>query len=327
MREITYAQALREAMAEEMKKDKNVLLIGEDVGRGYRGCFGVSTGLYEEFGPTQIIDTPISENTILGSGIGASFLGMKPIVEIMFADFVGVCFDGVLNQAAKIRFMSGDQFNLNLVVRLPGGCGGGTGPHHSQCLESIFLSIPGIKIALPSNAYDAKGLLKTSINLGEPVLFFEHKRLYKTKSKVPGEEYSIPLGEGRVVRKGGDLTIVAISYMVNVAIEATDELREKYDLSIEIIDPRTIVPLDIGIIADSVKKTSKLVILEEGSIRGGVGAEISSRVSEEVFDYLDYPIKRIASKNIPIPMTPLLGKAVIPNKDSVIKDIINFLDL
>mgnify|MGYP001121168238 CR=1 FL=1 len=291
MREIMYSQALREAMSQEMRKDRNVLLIGEDVGKGYRGVFGVSTGMFEEFGESQIIDTPISENTILGTGIGTALMGMKPIVEMMFEDFIAVCFDGILNQAAKIKFMSGDQFNLNLVVRLPGGSGNGTGPHHSQCLESIFMSIPGLKIALPSNAYDAKGLLKTSINLGEPVLFFEHKKLYKTKAEVPEEEYSIPFGKGKIVKEGSDLTIVALSYMVNVAKESALELENKYGLDVEIIDPRTIVPLDINIIGNSVKKTSKLVILEEGVLRGGVGAEICSQVNENFFDYLDKPTK------------------------------------
>lgn len=311
-------------MAEEMRKDTSVLLVGEDVGEGYRGCFGVSTGLFEEFGTTQIIDTPIAENTILGIGIGVALLGMKPIVEIMFEDFIGVCFDGILNQASKIKFMSGDQYNLNLVVRLPGGSGGGTGPHHSQCLEPIFMCIPGLKLVTPSNAYDAKGLLKTSISLREPVLFFEHKKLYKTKSEIPEEEYTIPLGKGKIVRVGNDLTIVATLYMVNVAIEVARELEDKYGLAVEIIDPRTIVPLDLDIIAKSIRKTSKLVILEESILRGGLGAEISSQINEKFFDYLDYPVKRIGSKNMPIPMTPSLEKAVIPNKDSVVREINQF---
>ena len=327
MREITYSQALREAMSQEMREDSSVLLIGEDVGGGYRGCFGVSTGMLEEFGENQIIDTPISENTILGAGIGAALMGMKPIVEMMFEDFIAVCFDGILNQAAKVKFMSGDQFSLNLVVRLPGGSGNGTGPHHSQCLESIFMSIPGLKIAVPSNAYDAKGLLKTSINLGEPVLFFEHKKLYKTKSEVPEEAYSIPFGKGKIIKEGSDLTIVALSYMVNIALESVLELENKYGLNVEIIDPRTIVPLDIDIIGESVKKTSKLIILEEGVLRGGVGAEICSQTNEKFFDYLDYPIKRIASKNMPVPMSPLLEKAMIPNKDSVLDEIKEYLKL
>ena len=326
MRDITYSEALREAMTEEMKKDKNVILIGEDVGEGYKGCFGVSKGKFEEFGPQQIIDTPISENSILGAGIGASLIGMKPIVEIMFSDFIAVCFDGVINQAAKVRFMSGEQYKLNLVVRLPGGSGGGTGPHHSQCLESIFLSIPGLKIAIPSNAYDAKGLLKTAISHGDPVLFFEHKKLYKQKFEVPKEEYTIPFGKGRTVREGKDLTIFATSYMVTIAVEVAERLKEKQSLEIEIIDPRTLVPLDLELIINSVKKTSKLITLEEGPLRGGIGAEISSLINESCFDHLDYPIKRIGSKNIPIPMSGPMEEEVIPNIESVDKEILGFLE-
>ncbi len=325
MREISYAQALREAMSEEIRKDEGVILIGEDVGEGYRGCFGVSTGMIEEFGPNRIIDTPISENTILGSGIGAALMGMKPIVEMMFSDFIAVCFDGILNQAAKIKFMSGDQFNLNLVVRLPGGSGGGTGPHHSQSLEGLFQSIPGINIVLPSNAYDAKGLLKTCINLGEPVLFFEHKKLYKKKSDVPEEEYTIPLGKGKVVKEGSDLTIVAVSHVVEVAKEVSEVLKKEDGLSVEIVDPRSIVPLDLDTIGKSVQKTAKLIILEEGPMRGGIGAEVSSLVTEQYFDYLDYPIKRIASKNMPVPMTPSLEKEVIPGSEKVIEMVRDFL--
>jgi len=317
MREITYNEAIREA--------SNVILIGEDVGEGYKGCFGVSTGLFEEFGKNQIIDTPISENCIMGAGIGTALLGMKPIVEMMFSDFISVCFDGIFNQAAKVRFMSGEQYSLNMVVRLPGGSGGGTGPHHSQCLESIFLSIPGIKIANPSNAYDAKGLLKTAISSGDPVLFFEHKKLYKQKYIVPKEEYTIPFGEGRIVKEGKDLTIVAISYMVSVAVEVAKELKDEKGLDIEIIDPRTIIPLDTGIISDSVKKTSRLVTLEEGAQRGGVGSEIVALINEKCFDYLDSPMKRIASKNTPIPMSLPLEKQIIPNKNSIKREILEYL--
>jgi len=327
MRQISYAEALREALTEEMRKDEKVILIGEDVGSGYGGVFGVSNGLFKEFGPKKIIDTPIAENTILGAGIGAAMLGMKPVLEIMFSDFVAVCFDGILNQASKVKFISGDQYNLNLVVRLPGGSGNGTGPQHSQCLESIFLSIPGLKIAVPSNAYDAKGLLKTSINLASPVLFFEHKKLYKNKGDVPEEEYFIPFGKGRIIRKGSDLTLLATSYMVKIAAEVAEELKTKFNVDIEIIDPRTLVPLDIEIIVDSVKKTGKLITLEEGILRGGIGSEISSIITENCFDCLDYPVKRIASKNTAIPMSPSLENAVIPNKESVILEIKKFLSL
>lgn len=326
MREISYSEALREAIREEMLKDKNVFMIGEEVGQGYAGVFGVSHGLYEEFGGNQIIDTPIAENNMLGAAIGAALLGMKPIVEIMFSDFIAVCFDGILNQAAKIKFMSADQYNLNLVIRLPGGEGAGTGPHHSQCLESLFMTIPGIKIVNPSNAYDAKGLLKTCLNLGEPVLFFEHKKLYKIKSEVPEEEYTIPLGQGNIVRKGKDITLVALSYMVNVAIEAAQELNEKYNIDVEVVDLRTLVPLDIETIAQSVKKTSKIAILEETVLRGGIGSEIGAIICEQYMDYLDAPIKRIATRNMPIPMPDSLSKVVIPNKERVISEITLMFD-
>jgi pyruvate dehydrogenase E1 component beta subunit len=324
-RDLTYAEALREAMREEMKKDKGVFLVGEDVGQGYRGCFAVSTGLYEEFGPSQIIDTPISENTILGCGIGASLAGMKPIVEMMFADFVAVAFDGILNQAAKVRMMSANQYKLNLVIRLPGGSKNGTGPQHSQSLESIFMSIPGIKIACPVTPYDAKGLLKEAINHEDPVIFFEHKKLYSLKGPVPEEEYKIPFGNARIAREGKDLTIIAISYMVNVALEAAEILKEKHNLEIEVIDPRTIVPFDLETVGKSLKKTNKAIIIEEGIKRDGVGAEISSLIMENFFDYLDFPVKRIASKNSIIPMSPRLEKAVIPDKESVVKEIEDLL--
>jgi pyruvate dehydrogenase E1 component beta subunit len=327
MRVIKYSDALREAMREEMAKDEDVILIGEDIGQGYRGCFGVSTGLYEEFGPERIIDTPISENSILGLGIGTALMGMKPIVEMMFSDFVAVCFDGVLNQVSKIKFMSGDQFDLNFVLRLPGGAGNGTGPHHSQCLESMIMGIPGLNIAIPSNAYDAKGLLKTSINHGNPVVFFEHKKLYKTEGEVPEKEYTIPFGKGIVRRKGKDLTIVAVSYMVKVAEEVAGELEQSHGIDIEVIDLRTLIPLDTQIIGKSLEKTNKLLILEEGIERSGIAAEISYQVNEEYSDYLDYPIKRICSKNSSIPMTPNLEKAIIPNKDSVVKEIIKYFEI
>jgi pyruvate dehydrogenase E1 component beta subunit len=324
MRTIKYSDALREAMREEMIKDENVVLIGEDVGQGYRGCFGVSTGLYEEFGPERIIDTPISENSILGLGIGMALMGMKPIVEMMFSDFLAVCFDGVFNQVSKVKFMSGDQFSLNFVLRLPGGAGNGTGPHHSQCLESIIMSIPGLNIAVPSGAYDAKGLLKTSINYGNPVVFFEHKKLYKTEEEVPEEEYTVPFGKGIVRREGKDLTIAAVSHMVKVAEEVAGELKESQGVEAEVIDLRTLVPLDTKIIGQSLEKTNKLLILEEGNERSGIAAEISYRVNEEYYDYLDYPIKRMGSKNCSIPMTPKLEEAIIPNKESIVQEAVSY---
>ncbi len=321
------AEALREAIREEMRKDKNVILIGQEIGKGYEGIFGVSTGLMGEFGPSQIVDTPIIENTMLGCGIGAALLGMKPIVEIMFADFSTVCFDGIVNQAAKIGYMSGDQYALNLVIRLPGGGGQGMGPHHSQCLESLFMGVPGLKLVAPSNAYDAKGLLKTCINLGEPVLFFENRKLYKMKSGVPEEEYTVPIGKGKIVREGRDLTLVAVSYMVKVAEKVAEDLKNQKGIEAEIIDLRTIVPLDEEIIAASIEKTSRVAILEEGHLRGSIGSEISAVIAEKYMDFLDHPIQRIGSKNVPIPASITLERAAIPNRESVYQDICRFFDL
>jgi len=321
MREITYSEALREAIWQKMKEDKKVIMIGEEIGQGYAGVFGVSKGLYDEFGPKRIIDTPIAENSIMGAAIGASLLGFKPIVEIMFADFIAVCFDGVLNQAAKVRFMSNNQYSLNLVVRLPGGEGSGTGPHHSQCLESLFMAIPGLKIANPSNAYDAKGLLSSAIEMDDPVLFFEHKKLYKTKGNVPENPYKIEFGKANIAKAGKDITLVALSYMVSVALSAAEELYDKYAIDVEVIDPRTLVPLDTGTIAESVKKTSRLAVLEESYERGGIGSEIGSIICQNYMDALDCPIKKIASKNVPIPMPPSLCGEVIPDKDRVVEEI------
>ena len=221
--------------------------------------------------------------------------------------------------------MSNGQYHANIVVRTPGGTRGGTGPHHSQCLEALFMHVPGLQVAVPASPYDAKGLLKTAIHNGEPVLFFEHKMLYKLKGDVPEEEYTIPFGQGRIIREGNDLTVVAVSNMVTVAREAAVALKEQTGLDVEIIDPRTLVPLDMEMIGESVKKTHKAVILEEGVLRGGVGSEITARINDTVFDWLDFPVKRIAARNMPIPMTPHMEQAVLPGKDRVVQEIRDFL--
>ena len=326
MRELTYRDALKEAIIELMEKDKDIILIGEDIGRGYEGTFGVTKGLYDIFGPERVKDTPICEATIIGCAIGASLLGLKTISEVMFEDFIFVCMDHIANQAAKIKLISANQFKLNMVIRTPCGASG-YGAQHSQCLESIFMHLPGILIVMPSNAYDAKGLLKTAVYAGDPVLFIEHQKLYKEKYEVPEEDYTIPFGKGNIVKEGSDYTVVAFSNMVNIAKTAAIELKNNYDVDIEIIDPRTLVPLDIDIIINSVKKTSRLAILEEGVLRGGVGAEIASQIYENVIEYLDFPVKRIASKNTIIPLSTPLEKAVIPNKEKFIQEIINSLKL
>jgi acetoin:2,6-dichlorophenolindophenol oxidoreductase subunit beta len=326
MKRINYRDAIKEAIVEEMRNDKSLILLGEDIAKGYEGCFGVTKGICEEFGLERILDTPISEASIIGGAIGASMLGMKTIAEIMFEDFITVCFDGIVNQAAKIKILSGGQYNLNMVVRTPGGSGG-FGAQHSQCLESIFMHFPGLYIAIPSNAYDAKGLLKTAISYGEPVLFFEHQRLYKSEAEIPDEEYTIPFGKGNIVKEGKDLSVISFSNMLNVSVSAANKLEEKHGLSIEVIDPRTLVPLDLELIKNSVKKTSKLIIIEEGVLRAGVGSEISSEITECCFDYLDYPVKRIASKNFLIPISPLMEKQVIPDELRIVSEIERFLDI
>ncbi|MCL4415532.1 MAG: alpha-ketoacid dehydrogenase subunit beta [Actinobacteria bacterium] len=323
---IKYRDALNQAISEEMRKDKNLVILGEDIACGYEGCFGVTAGLFNEFGGERVVDTPISEAGIIGTAIGASMLGMKTIAEIMFEDFITVCFDGIVNQAAKLRIISGNQYNLNMVVRTPGGAGG-LGAQHSQCLESIFMHFPGLYIAIPSNAYDAKGLLKTAINLGDPVIFFEHQKLYNTEYEVPQEEYYLPFGKANLIKEGKDLSIVSFSNMVNTALEAIREIENMHGISIELIDPRTLVPFDYEMLTNSVRKTNKLIIIEEGVLRSGTGSEISAEINERCFDYLDYPVKRIASKNFLIPLNPVMEKNVIPGKERIIKEILEFLSL
>jgi acetoin:2,6-dichlorophenolindophenol oxidoreductase subunit beta len=324
MAKVKYREAIRQALIEEMTKDKDIIIVGEDIANGYEGCFGVTAGLVKEFGEKRIIDTPISEASIIGAAMGASMLGLKTIAEIMFEDFITVAFDGIVNQAAKLRVMSGGQFNLNMVIRTPGGAGG-LGVHHSQCLESVFMSFPGLYIAIPSNSFDAKGLLKKAINYGDPVIFFEHKKLYNSESEVPTEDYQIDFGKASIIKEGSDLTLVAFSYMVNVAQEAIKDIEEKHGVEIELIDPRTLVPLDYDSIIKSVKKTNKLVIIEEGVLRSGVGSEIAAEIGEKCFDYLDYPIKRVGAKNYPVPLNPLMSKAIVPDKAKLVAVLEDFL--
>ena len=323
---LKYRDAIRITIEEELRRDKDLILIGEEIRDGYQGCFGVTKGMCKEFDPDRIIDTPISEASIIGAAMGASMLGLKTIAEIMFEDFITVCFDGIVNQAAKLKIISGDQFSLNMVIRTPGGSGG-LGIQHSQCLESIFMHFPGLYIAVPSNAYDAKGLLKTAINYGNPVLFFEHKRLYNMESEVPEEDYRIEFGKANLIKEGKDLTIVAFSYMVNVSKDAVIKVEKEYDVSIELIDPRTLVPMDYALIIESVKKTGRLMIVEEGVLRAGVGSEIAAEIQENCFDFLDSPVKRIASKNYLIPITPVMAESIVPDSELVQKEIKSILSL
>ncbi|MBP2076102.1 MULTISPECIES: alpha-ketoacid dehydrogenase subunit beta [Oceanobacillus] len=318
MREITYLEAVREAMSIEMRKNNDVFLMGEDIGV-YGGAFGVSRGMIEEFGPERIRNTPISEAGIAGAAVGSALTGMRPIMELQFSDFITIALDQIVNQAAKLRYMYGGKGKVPMVVRTPSGSGTGAAAQHSQSLEAWVTHIPGLKVVQPSTAYDAKGLLKAAMDDDNPVIFYEHKLLYKTSSEVPEEEYSIPLGKADVKREGTDITIVATAIMVHKALEAAAEL-EKEGISVEVVDPRTLVPLDTETIIESVAKTGHLVVVHEAVKRGGFGGEIASMIAEsEAFDYLDAPIKRLGGVETPIPYNPELEKAAIPQ----VPDIVN----
>ncbi|MGR6116847.1 alpha-ketoacid dehydrogenase subunit beta [Aeribacillus composti] len=320
MREITYLEAVREAMSQEMRKNEDVYILGEDIGV-YGGAFGVTRGMIEEFGPERVRNTPISEAAIAGAAVGSALTGMRPILELQFSDFITIAMDQLVNQAAKLRYMFGGKGKVPMVVRTPAGSGTGAAAQHSQSLEAWMAHIPGLKVVQPSTAYDAKGLLKAAIDDDNPVIFYEHKLLYKTKSHVPEEQYSIPLGKADIKRKGKDVTIVATAIMVHKALEAAKEL-EKEGIDVEIVDPRTLVPLDEETIVESVKKTGRVVVVHEAVKRGGYGGEIASVIAEsEAFDYLDAPIKRLGGLPVPIPYNPNLEKAAVPQVPDIIKAV------
>lgn len=313
----TYLEAIREAMQEEMRKDKSVFLLGEDIAT-YGGAFGVTRGMLEEFGEERIRNTPMSEMGIVGAATGAAMIGMRPIAEIMFMDFMGLITDQLINNSANFFHMSNGQFSVPMVVRTPAGAGRGYGATHSKSLEALLMCIPGLKIVAPSTAYDAKGLLKASIRDNNPVVFVEHKLLYGISGEVSEEDYTVPLGKAKIVKQGSDLTIIAHLRMNKLAIEAAEEL-EKQGIDVEVVDPRTLAPLDNKTILESVKKTGKVIIVEEGFKTAGVGAEISARIAEMAMDYLDAPILRIAGEDLPIPCCPTLENLCIPNKDIIIE--------
>jgi len=319
LRELTYAEAIREALRNALIKNPKVFLIGEDIG-AYGGAFKITNGFLEEFGPERIRDTPISEAAIVGAAIGAALMGLKPIAEIMYMDFIPICLEQLANQAAKIRFMSGGKLKVPIVVRTQYSLGRAHGAQHSQFLPAWFLQVPGLKVALPSTPYDAKGLLNQALKEENPVLYIECSLLYRVKGPVPEEDYCIPFGKADVKKEGSDVTVVAISRMVHEALAAAKILEEK-GLSIEVIDPRTIRPLDIETIVNSVKKTGRVVIAEDDHKTGGVGAEIAVSIIENAFDYLDAPITRVASPDIPIPFSPKLELEYMPNKDKLIQAI------
>ncbi len=324
MREIKYADALREALAEEMRRDKRVFVYGEDVELGY--AFTVCKGLLDEFGRERVFDTPICEQTIVGVAVGAAMMGMRPVPEIQFCDLLPMCMDQICNSAAKLRYMSGGQVSFPLVVRTPAGKWGGFAAQHSQTLDAWFINVPGLKVAVPATPYDAKGLLKTAIRDDNPVLFIERRLLYQTTGPVPEEEYLIPFGEAKLHREGKDVTIVAIGRMVVESLKAAEQL-EKEGVQVTVLDPRTLVPLDTQAILDSVRKTHRVVIVEEGHKRGGVGGEIGAMIAEEVLDELDAPIRRVASLDIPVPFNRTLEDHIFPSDQKIVeavRDVMSF---
>ncbi len=322
MREIEYREAIKEALIEEMDRDPKVFLIGEDIGI-YGGAFRAYKGLLDKYGPDRVINTPISELTIIGAGIGAALTGRRPVAELMFVDFATLAMDQIVNQAAKIRYMTGDSLSVPLVIRTQGGAGRGVAAQHSQSLEAWFYHVPGLKVVMPATAYDVKGLLKTAVRDDNPVIFIEHKMIYLLKGPVPEEEYTIPFGEADIKREGKDITIVAYSNMVFESLEAA-KILEKDGISCEVIDPRTLVPLDLDTILTSVKKTNRVVVVTEACRRGSVASDISARVTEKAFDFLDAPVKIVAGLNTPIPYNSTLEQASIPHASDIVKAVREF---
>lgn len=319
MRELTYAEALRETLRQVMQEDASVFMIGEDIGV-YGGAFGVSAGLIDEFGPERIIDTPISEAAITGACIGAALTGMRPVGEIQFMDFITLSMEQLVLQAAKIRFMFGGKAKVPFVLRTPAGSGTGAAAQHSESLENWFVHAPGLKVVMPSTPYDAKGLLRAAIYDDNPVIFVEHKLLYKTKGPVPAEPYKIPLSQSKVVREGSDLTIVATSIMVKRSLEAAEILAEE-GIQVEIIDPRTLKPLDMAPIEASVQKTGRALVVHEAVKTGGFGGEVVARIVEsEAFDYLEAPVRRLAGLDIPIPYNRTLEYHAVPQVETIVEE-------
>jgi len=311
-REITYGEAIKEALAEELRRDPTVFILGEDIAEAGT-TFKVLNGLVEEFGAERVLDTPISEPGFTGLAVGAGMTGMRPVVDIMFGDFSGLIMDQVANQAAKIHYMSGGKLKVPLVLRTTMGAGRRSAAQHSQSLQAWYSHIPGLKVVVPATPYDAKGLMKSAIRDDNPVVILEDKMMYKTvKGPVPAEEYTVPIGVADVKREGTDITLVATSSMVYVALDAA-KLLEEAGISAEVIDPRTLVPLDRQTIVESAKKTSRAIVIDEGYEQYGVTAELASIIADEAFYYLDAPVKRMGAMNVPIPFSPVLEDLTIPN--------------
>jgi acetoin:2,6-dichlorophenolindophenol oxidoreductase subunit beta len=312
-----YLEAINQALHEEMERDKNVFMAGIDIAE--RGdVFGATQGIYSKYGKARIMDTPIAENGIIGLAIGSAARGLRPVVTIMFMDFIGVCFDQILNQMAKMKYMYGGKVKLPLVVLTNAGAGTSSAAQHSQSLEVLLCHIPGLKVVMPSSAYDAKGLMKAAIREDNPVFFVQHKRLGRIREEVPEGDYEVPIGKAKVVREGKDITIVATSYMVHEALAAADRLKDR-GIEAEVVDPRTLVPMDIDTIVESVKKTHRVVVAHEAVRFCGIGAEIASQITERAFDYLDGPPMRIGAPSSPVPYSPALEKEWVPGVDEIME--------
>ncbi len=315
MRKLTMVEALREALIEEMGRDPRVILLGEDLRAGVP--FGVTKGLAEQFGEERVLDTPISEAAIIGASLGAAITGMRPVADMHFADFVTCAMDEVVNQIAKVRYMFGGQVDVPLVLRMPTGSVKGAAAHHSQSLEAWFAHTPGLRVVFPSTPADAKGLLKTCVRGLDPVLFCEHKRLYKMSGEIPEDELLIPLGRADVKREGTDATVIATGWMVHQALDAADRLAQE-GIEVEVVDPRCLAPFDKGTVYASVRKTHRVVIAEEAAKIGAFGAQIAAWLAEELFDELDAPIQRVAAKDVPVPFSPPMEEFVIPNPGDIV---------
>ena len=313
---VTYLEAISQGLWEEMERDENVMLIGEDIGV-YGGAFKITAGMLERFGERRVVDTPIAESAIVGAAIGAGLMGLRPVVEIQFSDFISCAYDQIVNFAAKCRYRWGA--GVPIVIRAPSGGGIHGGPFHSQNPEIAFVHTPGLKVITPATAYDAKGLIKSAIRDNDPVLFFEHKALYRRiKEDLPEGEYTVPIGKARIAREGSDLTIVTYAAMVHASMEAAETL-EQEGISVEIVDLRTLLPLDVTTVVESVRKTAKAMIVHEDTRTGGLAGEIASLINEHIFEYLDGPIVRLTAPDTPVPFSPPLEEAFLPNAAKIVE--------
>jgi len=322
MPEVRYREALNQALREEMSRDESVFIMGEDIGV-FQGAFKVTQGLLEEFGEKRVRDTPISENTIVGMGVGAAMAGLRPVVEIMTVNFSLLAMDQIVNHAAAIRYMFGGQVKVPLVIRMPQGAGHQLGPTHSHCFEALYLHVPGLLVAVPSTPADAKGLLKAAIRDDNPVVFIEHETLYGRKGEVPESDEVVRFGEAAVRREGRDVTIIGISRMAETAGKAAEVLASEHEVEAEVIDPRTLRPLDMNTIIESVKKTNRVVIVEEGWPHGGVGANLAALIQEQAFDWLDAPVQRVTGADVPMPYSKPLEQAAFPHEEHVVTAVLH----